>query len=138
MPPFQMERKQVKDIGKENRMDSIKLARLMKKKGINALQLARVAKVDKGSVSMLVRGKSKNPKVDTAAKIAAALDTSIESLLINDVRERIDNKYVMKKFEENGIDFTVDDTDYGEADIVSELEGLDLLKEDEKNETEQD
>lgn len=132
-----MERKQVKDIGKENRMDSIKLARLMKKKGINALQLARVAKVDKGSVSMLVRGKSKNPKVDTAAKIAAALDTSIESLLINDVRERIDNKYVMKKFEENGIDFTVDDTDYGEADIVSELEGLDLLKEDEKNETEQ-
>lgn len=133
-----MERKQVKDIGKENRMDSIKLARLMKKKGINALQLARVAKVDKGSVSMLVRGKSKNPKVDTAAKIAAALDTSIESLLINDVRERIDNKYVMKKFEENGIDFTVDDTDYGEADIVSELEGLDLLKEDEKNETEQD
>ena len=137
MPPFQMERKQVKDIGKENRMDSIKLAKLMKKKGINALQLARVAKVDKGSVSMLVRGKSKNPKVDTAAKIAAALDTSIESLLINDVRERIDNKYVMKKFEENGIDFTVDDTDYGEADIVSELEGLDLLKEDEKNETEQ-
>lgn len=133
-----MKRKQVKDIGKENRMDSIKLARLMKKKGINALQLARVAKVDKGSVSMLVRGKSKNPKVDTAAKIAAALDTSIESLLINDVRERIDNKYVMKKFEENGIDFTVDDTDYGEADIVSELEGLDLLKEDEKNETEQD
>jgi transcriptional regulator with XRE-family HTH domain len=133
-----MERKQVKDIGKENRMDSIKLAKLMKKKGINALQLARVAKVDKGSVSMLVRGKSKNPKVDTAAKIAAALDTSIESLLINDVRERIDNKYVMKKFEENGIDFTVDDTDYGEADIVSELEGLDLLKEDEKNETEQD
>ena len=119
-------------------MDSIKLAKLMKKKGINALQLARVAKVDKGSVSMLVRGKSKNPKVDTAAKIAAALDTSIESLLINDVRERIDNKYVMKKFEENGIDFTVDDTDYGEADIVSELEGLDLLKEDEKNETEQD
>ena len=132
-----MERKQVKDIGTENRMDSIKLAKLMKKKGINALQLARVAKVDKGSVSMLVRGKSKNPKVDTAAKIAAALDTSIESLLINDVRERIDNKYVMKKFEENGIDFTVDDTDYGEADIVSELEGLDLLKEDEKNETEQ-
>ena len=133
-----MERKQVKDMGKENRMDSIKLAKLMKKKGINALQLARVAKVDKGSVSMLVRGKSKNPKVDTAAKIAAALDTSIESLLINNVRERIDNKYVMKKFEENGIDFTVDDTDYGEADIVSELEGLDLLKEDEKNETEQD
>lgn len=61
---------------------------LIEEQGKNAAQVTREAKVNQTGLYDILSGKSKNPRLDTIAKIAGALGVSVASLL----REKSDDE----------------------------------------------
>lgn len=60
---------------------SNKIERIRKQLGLSREKLARLADVSNNTVIDLESGKQKNPTINTIAKIAKALNVSIEELL---------------------------------------------------------
>ncbi len=57
------------------------LKRLRARAGLNQLELAQKARVDQGYLSMLERGKKRNPGALILARIAKALGVTIDEML---------------------------------------------------------
>lgn len=57
------------------------LKRLMAAQGMNPHTLAAAARVNQTAVYDIVSGKSRSPKIETVAKLAAALGTTVSTLI---------------------------------------------------------
>lgn len=57
------------------------IAALMEVKGTDASKLARDAGMNKTGIYDIIKGKSRNPRLDTVEKIAAALDVPASALI---------------------------------------------------------
>lgn len=57
------------------------IQRLMAAQGLNAHTLAQAAGTNPTAVYDIVKGKARSPKIETVAKLAAALGTSVSALI---------------------------------------------------------
>lgn len=63
------------------RVLSENLTTVMEMRGTNAAEVARAAGINPTGVYDILKGKSRSPRLDTVAKIAAALNVPLSSLL---------------------------------------------------------
>lgn len=73
---------------------STKIARLRKEKNISQAELAKVAQVSRDAISKYERGEI-IPSVETAKKIADALDVNLDFLVSLDEKEAIIDKAML-------------------------------------------
>ena len=59
----------------------VNIETLMERRGINAAELARRAKMNSTGVYDILKRKSNNPRLDTLAKLAEALDVSLVEII---------------------------------------------------------
>ena len=58
-----------------------KLEQLRKAAGLTQQELGRISGIPQCSISQLERGVSKNPRIDTASRLARALHCTVEDLI---------------------------------------------------------
>jgi DNA-binding Xre family transcriptional regulator len=59
------------------------IERLMRDKGMNPAELRRAAGLNQSAIHDIFTGRSKSPKVETVAKIAAALQVNVADLFLD-------------------------------------------------------
>lgn len=74
------------------KMDTNKLKRLMKEKNISIYRLSKLTGLRDAGLGRIVNGKSRYILLDTAARIALALDVSVDELLEEDYRKDVNTK----------------------------------------------
>lgn len=60
---------------------TVNLKRLMDEQDISAQKLSYDARIPASRVSQILRGRTKNPTIETVSKLAKALDVSIDDLV---------------------------------------------------------
>lgn len=70
-------------------MDPEKLKRIMKEKNVSIYRLSKLTGLRDAGLGRIVNGKSRYILLDTAARIALALDVSVDELLLDEYRKKI-------------------------------------------------
>ena len=67
-------------------MDINKLLTIMKKKSISSYVLSKMTEIPYSTISGVILKKKKNPRIDTVAKIAKALNVKVDDLLLDEYK----------------------------------------------------
>lgn len=67
-------------------MDTDKIKSLMKEQNISAYKLAQYLNTSSSTISDILNKRNKNPRIDTVAKIAKALDVKVDDLLLDEYK----------------------------------------------------
>ena len=71
------------------RMDPEKLKRIMKEKNLSIYRLSKLTGLRDAGLGRIVNGKSRYILLDTAARIAMALDVGVDELLLDEYKKTI-------------------------------------------------
>lgn len=100
-----------------------RLKTLMKERGINQVKLCELTGLSSAQANYLAKGKTKDPKISTACKIALALDVSLDYLagLIDEprpIQRGADGLPVMSETEERLLGLYRDANAQGQSTIM--------------------
>ena len=65
-------------------MDTKKLLSIMAERNISMYRLAKLLGTSSSTISDIVSRRNRNPRIDTVARIASALDVSVDELLLDE------------------------------------------------------
>ena len=70
-------------------MDTKKLLSIMAERNISMYRLAKLLGTSSSTISDIVSRRNRNPRIDTVARIASALDVSVDELLLDEYKKTI-------------------------------------------------
>ena len=68
-------------------MDTKKLLSIMAARNISMYRLAKLLGTSSSTISDIVSRRNRNPRIDTVARIASALDVSVDELLLDEYKK---------------------------------------------------
>lgn len=68
-------------------MDTKKLLSIMAERNISMYRLAKLLGTSSSTISDIVSRRNRNPRIDTVARIASALDVSVDELLLDEYKK---------------------------------------------------